>query len=630
MNLFHDRYEQQKQLGRGAFSEVWKAYDTKTKVVVAIKIYNAVSGQGDGGDEMLAHEFGLMVDCSHKNLLKPLYFDSCDNKPYLVLPYCKRGNISNMIGKMSEDEAWRLIRDMASALAFLHAKNPPILHQDIKPANILLSDNGDYMLTDFGVSTHAKATLSRVSNEELNLLTAGTIAYMAPERFSRKNLPIAPNDIYSLGATVYEMLSGDPPFGNDGGLLQQKGAEIPELPGAFSPMFLHTIDACLDADPNCRPTAAKLEDVANDALRYPEERYNIPVFEPITPSSMQATQPMGYPQQMGGYNPQQPSGYNSQMGGYNPQQPSGYNSQMGGYNTQQPSGYNSQMGGYTPQQPSGYNSQMGGYNPQQPSGYNSQMGGYNPQQPSGYNSQMGGYNQQPSGYNPMAEANEMTDGRKRSKTPLYVTIGCVALVCILAAAYFLFFTDEKNPTPVVKETMEQRFERAKRLILYNTTTAQIPAGRDSLIKLSEEGYSPATFLYSRLMFENQSPDYGLDDPDWRKMKDKLAGYLPIDNRRAHELLELAVKQDPNVDNWKAWAELGYDYYKGKDRCPDYEEFFLQKGHSQDASNDENLKKAHELFINAGGHPDADRTKTTSEASRIQATWDSYGNGTVRK
>ena len=144
MEIFHDRYEQLTLLGRGAFSEVWKVRDIKTDVIEALKIYSPSTGGNEDGNEMLSHEFGLMVNASHKNLLRPLYFDICDNRPYLVLPFCEKGNISRMIGKMNEDEAWRLIRDMASGLAFLHAMNPPILHQDIEPANILLSDNGDF------------------------------------------------------------------------------------------------------------------------------------------------------------------------------------------------------------------------------------------------------------------------------------------------------------------------------------------------------------------------------------------------------------------------------------------------------------------------------------------------------
>ena len=276
MTIFDGRYEQEKLLGQGAFSEVWKVKDTQTGVTLALKIYNPTSGAGEDGNEMLTHEFALMVNASHKNLLRPLFFATCDKRPYLILPYCERGNIGNMVGKMSEEEGWKLLRDTASALAYLHGMNPPILHQDIKPANILLGDNGDYMLTDFGVSTQVKASLSRVSNQEMALFSAGTISYMAPERFSRNNLPTMSNDIYSLGSTVYEMLSGYLPFGNDGGLLQKKGAEIPELQGNFSPLMKSTLEACLQEEPWKRPIAEKLEETANNALRHPECRNTVP------------------------------------------------------------------------------------------------------------------------------------------------------------------------------------------------------------------------------------------------------------------------------------------------------------------------------------------------------------------
>ena len=240
---------------------------------------------------MLTHEFALMVNANHKNLLRPLFFATCDKRPYLILPYCEKGNIGKMVGRMTEEEAWKLLRDCASALDYLHSMNPPILHQDIKPANILLSDNGDYMLTDFGVSTQAKQSMSRVSNQEKELLSAGTISYMAPERFSRNNLPIMANDIYSLGATVFEMLSGELPFGNDGGLLQKKGADIPELPGNFSPLLKRTLEKCLEAEPWARPTAGRIEDIANEALKHPEKRNQIPeIFSATSPEEVPQSQ----------------------------------------------------------------------------------------------------------------------------------------------------------------------------------------------------------------------------------------------------------------------------------------------------------------------------------------------------
>ena len=299
MNIFDGRYEQEKLLGQGAFSEVWKVRDTQTGVALALKIYNPTGNASDDGNEMLTHEFALMVNANHKNLLRPLFFATSENRPYLILPYCEQGNIGKLIGKMTEDEAWKLIHDCASALAYLHGMKPPILHQDIKPANILLSDNGDYMLTDFGVSTQAKQSLSRVSNQEKDLLSAGTISYMAPERFSKQNLPIMANDIYSLGSTVFEMLSGMLPFGNDGGLLQKKGAEIPELPGNFSPLLKRTLEKCLEAEPWARPTANRLEDIAEEAIKYPETRNRIPeIFaatsqEEVPQSQLNAAIPPG-------------------------------------------------------------------------------------------------------------------------------------------------------------------------------------------------------------------------------------------------------------------------------------------------------------------------------------------------
>jgi len=288
MEIFDGRYEQQQLLGKGAFSEVWKVRDTQTGVTLALKIYMpAATTSNTEGNDMLTHEFALMVNANHKNLLRPLFFNVCNSHPYLILPYCKEGNISKFIGKMSEEEAWKLLRDTASALAYLHGMNPPILHQDIKPANILLDDNGNYMLTDFGVSTQVKSSLSRMSNQDMDLTSAGTISYMAPERFSRNNLPIMANDIYSLGSTVFEMASGFLPFGTDGGLLQYKGAEIPELPGDFSPLLKKTLDDCLQTEPWQRPTAEQLEQIASDALQHPEHRNEVRTTDRPAPTILQ-------------------------------------------------------------------------------------------------------------------------------------------------------------------------------------------------------------------------------------------------------------------------------------------------------------------------------------------------------
>jgi serine/threonine protein kinase len=263
--LFHDRYFMERFLGRGNFSEVWLARDTKTDIAVALKIYAPATGLDDNGLNVFAREFALVVNANHKNLLKPLYYDNFERKPYLVLPYCKDGSIMRNVGKFTEEEAWRLIRDVASGLSWLHNMNPPVIHQDIKPDNVMIGENGDFMITDFGVSTHLKSTLRKSMSAAFS--SAGTIAYMAPERFGKDNTPIMANDIYSLGATVFEMLTGDTPFGNDGGLVQKKGADVPELKGEYSSQLKKVISKCLRTNAWERPTAEQLEKYAETALK---------------------------------------------------------------------------------------------------------------------------------------------------------------------------------------------------------------------------------------------------------------------------------------------------------------------------------------------------------------------------
>lgn len=263
-NLFHDRYFLERLLGRGNFSEVWLARDTKTDIPVALKIYAPATGLDDQGLNVFAREFSLVVNANHKNLLKPLYYDSCDRKPYLVLPFCPQGSILKDVGQFSEEQAWRLLRDVSSGLAWLHSMNPPVIHQDIKPDNVMVAENGDFMITDFGVSTHLKSTLRKSMSVAFS--SAGTIAYMAPERFGKDNTPIMANDIYSLGATTFEMLTGNPPFGDDGGLVQKKGAEVPELKGDYSDQLKKVIAKCLKTNPWERPTAEQLEKYAETAL----------------------------------------------------------------------------------------------------------------------------------------------------------------------------------------------------------------------------------------------------------------------------------------------------------------------------------------------------------------------------
>lgn len=260
-SIFHNRYTLEKLLGRGAYSEVWLAQDVKTNVNFALKIFAPSTSLDDDCLDMFAREFSLVVGANGENILKPLYYDSFDGKPYIVLPYCSQGSTKKRIGKTTEEEAWMIIHDVASGLKALHSMTPPIIHQDIKPENIMITDDNHYLISDFGVSTHLHSTLRRTAS--VNFQSAGTHAYMGPERFSSHKTPVMASDIYSLGATIYELLTGDTPFGDEGGLLQKSGADIPELEGEYSVELKNILTKCLSMKPWERPTTDDLIEICS-------------------------------------------------------------------------------------------------------------------------------------------------------------------------------------------------------------------------------------------------------------------------------------------------------------------------------------------------------------------------------
>jgi serine/threonine protein kinase len=249
--LFDDRYLLIKLLGKGGFSEVWLVEDRKVNdKPMVVKVYAPGAGLDEDGIQIFKNEFVLLFDIHHSNLLKPAHFDICDNMPYLVLPYCEQGSCNKLIGKITEEEAWKFLHDVAAGLAHLHAQEPPVIHQDIKPANILM-DNGSYLITDFGISTKARSTLRKSVSQSLG----GTIAYMSPEKFGPESLPVKAGDIWALGATLYELITGNVPFGEQGGLIQKNGAEIPNVHGTWSSGIIKIINSCLAKDPWDRPVA---------------------------------------------------------------------------------------------------------------------------------------------------------------------------------------------------------------------------------------------------------------------------------------------------------------------------------------------------------------------------------------
>lgn len=267
--LFHGRYRLVEMKGRGSFGEVWLAHDEQlSDLEVAIKVYIALD---DHGIDEFKREYTTTFGLSHPNLLHAHHFDQCDNRPYLVMPYCPTSAMT-LIGNTDETTLWHFLHDVADGLAYLHGKD--ILHHDIKPDNVLCDTEGNFLITDFGISTKMRSTLRRNSTHQTNAATAvgGSIPYMAPEMFNANAQAVKASDVWALGATLFEMATGELPFFGQGGVMQKNGAEVPEVHGPFSDLFKQTVSQCMAKETWERPTARQLEERAKAMLegRQPE------------------------------------------------------------------------------------------------------------------------------------------------------------------------------------------------------------------------------------------------------------------------------------------------------------------------------------------------------------------------
>jgi hypothetical protein len=192
--------ETQRFLGAGAYGEVWVALDRNTGRQVAVKFY---AHRGGLDWSLLSREVEKLVFLSADRYVVQLLDVGWDaDPPYYVMEYMEHGSLDELIssgGPRPVATAVELFRDVAVGLVHAHGKG--VLHCDLKPANILLDQDGRPRLADFGQS--------RLSHEQTPAL--GTLFYMAPEQADLRAIPDARWDVYALGALLYNMLTGAPP-----------------------------------------------------------------------------------------------------------------------------------------------------------------------------------------------------------------------------------------------------------------------------------------------------------------------------------------------------------------------------------------------------------------------------------
>ncbi len=260
-DVFDNRYTLEKLMGSGGFADVWKAKDKDTSTSIALKIYTNLD---DDGINDLASEYTRMQNLNHTNILKADYFARWGNIPYLVMKVCDGGSLSKKVGCMDDSEIMRVIQDIAEGLTYLHQNK--IVHQDIKPANILIDTQGEkpvYVLSDFGISSKTKTRLSHsVNMNSKNQGTSMTEAYAPPEKFSSKREERKPDrkgDIFSFGISLYELACGNLPFDDlsTGRELLHSDVEV-DFSEIKNEKLKRIIQLCMQPDKDSRPTAAEL------------------------------------------------------------------------------------------------------------------------------------------------------------------------------------------------------------------------------------------------------------------------------------------------------------------------------------------------------------------------------------
>jgi WD40 repeat protein/tRNA A-37 threonylcarbamoyl transferase component Bud32 len=256
-------YEVLSELGRGGMGVVYRARQSKLGRIVALKMILSGAHAGEADLARFRSEAEAVARLLHPNIVQVYEVGEHDGLPYFSLEYCGGGSLEKKLAgtPLPPAEAAALVEVLAGAMQAAHERG--VIHHDLKPANVLLAEDGTPKVTDFG--------LAKKLDEQGQTATGavmGTPPYMAPEQAGGKAQEIGPaTDVYALGALLYESLTGRPPFKGPTPLdtIMQVVADEPVPPSRLNPKIPRDLETiclkCLRKSPGQRyGTAALLAD----------------------------------------------------------------------------------------------------------------------------------------------------------------------------------------------------------------------------------------------------------------------------------------------------------------------------------------------------------------------------------
>jgi eukaryotic-like serine/threonine-protein kinase len=248
-----NRYEVERTLGGGGMAVVYLARDGELGRSVAVKVLADHLADDAELRDRFVREGRLAARLSHPNVVRVYDAGEEDGRPFIVMECVEGESLAELARREGPLDPARVVELGVQACAGLeHAHRAGLIHRDVRPANLLLTEEGTLKVADFGIAHAVGGT--RVTEVGTVL---GTAAYLSPEQAFGEQVSPA-SDVYSLGACLYELLAGEPPYGSEtlGELFSRRESGPPPPLEGVPPALEDAIVRCLERDPRDRPSSA--------------------------------------------------------------------------------------------------------------------------------------------------------------------------------------------------------------------------------------------------------------------------------------------------------------------------------------------------------------------------------------